>query len=165
MSCWQSNTSTQVRPGHCCFSEPLSDTALAFYKKLLRTRMDRVYTSLNTSCPSPPHSTFIHVMLFLFFTSFLSSSPSLSAVTPIGADYWPDHNTDRCPAACDPSLPLLIPVRPSCSTLAFLGRKQQHRENSDWIFICPTCEITVWRQCHMKRVRRGEHSLLLTLTW
>lgn len=75
-----------------------------------------------------------------FFSPLHLPPPLLPALT--GADYWPDHNTDRRPAACDPSLPLLIPGLPSRSTLAFLGEKRNIDKHSACDWICTRLRVS-----------------------
>lgn len=112
----------------------------------------------------------LYICELLFFTSsFLSSSvsPPPPCCDLTGADYWPDHNTDRCPAACDPSLPLLIPGLASRSTFAFLGEKKNIDKQSvrDWISTRPLCELTVLKRRCLTPESEDEAALLVTWQW
>lgn len=94
--------------------------------------------------------------LLLFFTS---PSPPPPHPQLIGADYGPDHNTDRRLAACDPIPPSPDPGLPSHSALAFLGEKRNLDKHSvwDWISACLRVSSQLW-DVTLPWVRRGDGS-------
>lgn len=97
--------------------------------------------------------------LLLFFTS-PSPPPQL-----IGADYGPDHNTDRRPAACDPIPPSPDPGLPS-PALAFLGEKRNLGKHSVRLDLgSSACELTALRRHFtLSQKRRRELLLIVSLS-